>query len=154
MLLFLNVLGLILAVPRILWWHEQPGTIAMNAYYFSQITTSVNYSIGMKAAYRLNGYWLIGGFFDFDNSLNYTSTNAGFYVRYQFHPTSPQDKPGDLPGWNEIRSLILPAEHSDPAQQKNWHLTALHPNTFAARPHSPPQVDAVYKSPPTTFPHP
>ncbi|MGA8233518.1 MAG: cellulose synthase subunit BcsC-related outer membrane protein [Candidatus Acidiferrales bacterium] len=52
------------------------------SYYPSQISASVNYSIGMKAAYRLTGYWLIGGFFDFNNALNYTSTNAGFYVRY------------------------------------------------------------------------
>jgi cellulose synthase operon protein C len=79
-----------------------------SSYYPSQISTSVNYSIGMKSAYRLSGNWLIGGFFDFNNSLNYTSTNAGFYVRYQFHPTSPEAKPGELPGWNEIRTLILP----------------------------------------------
>ncbi len=32
-LLFLNVLGLIFAVPRFLWWHDQPGTIAMNAFW-------------------------------------------------------------------------------------------------------------------------
>jgi len=76
--------------------------------YPSQIGTSVNYSSGMKAAYRLNGYVRIGGFFDFDNALNYTSA-AGFYVRCQFHPTSPDAKPGELPGWNDLRGLVLPA---------------------------------------------
>jgi cellulose synthase (UDP-forming) len=32
-LLFLNILGLIFAVPRILWWHDQPGTVAMNVFW-------------------------------------------------------------------------------------------------------------------------
>jgi hypothetical protein len=48
------------------------------SYYPSQISASVNYSIGMKAAYRLTGYWLIGGFFDFNNALNYTPATLAF----------------------------------------------------------------------------
>lgn len=79
-------------------------------YYPSQITTSANYSLDMKGAYRLGDNWLLGGFIDLNNTLNYTTQTIGFYLRYQERPFTPgpQANGGDLPDLNAIRRPVLP----------------------------------------------
>ncbi len=79
------------------------------SYYPSQVSTGANYSLVLKAGYRLNSNWLLGGFMDFNNTQNNESKKIGFYVRYQFRPTPsiPSSGSNSLPDWNSMRSLIL-----------------------------------------------
>ena len=79
-------------------------------YYPSQISTGANYSLDMKGAYRLGDNWVLGGFLDFNNTLNYASQTVGFFLRYQEHPYSPGSGPSgrDIPDWKAMRPLILP----------------------------------------------
>jgi len=79
-------------------------------YYPSQISTSANYSLNMKGAYRLGNDWLLGGFIDLNNTLNYTTQTIGFYLRYQEHPYTPGSGPSgrDLLDWRAMRPLVLP----------------------------------------------
>jgi cellulose synthase operon protein C len=87
-----------------------PLALLNRHYYPSQISTGANYSLDMKGAYRLGDNWVLGGFIDFNNTLNYASQTVGFYVRYQEHPyTTGSELSGrDLPDWNAMRPLVLP----------------------------------------------
>jgi hypothetical protein len=87
-----------------------PVPIAVVPYYAAQTVTSINYSMTVKGGFRMTENWFMGGFLDLNNSLNYASTSAGIYVRYQQRPVT-LDTPlndADLPKWNSIRPLILP----------------------------------------------
>ena len=79
-------------------------------YYPSQTVTSVNYSLNLKAGYRLDRNWFAGAFVDINNARDYTSTSAGIYVRYQPRPASLDAPLTDtyLPQMDSIRGLILP----------------------------------------------
>jgi tetratricopeptide (TPR) repeat protein len=79
------------------------------SYYPTQVSTGANYSMVLKAGYRLNSNWLLGGSVDFNNTQNYVSKNFGFYVRYQFRPTpfNSSSSSNNLPDWNGMRSLVL-----------------------------------------------
>ena len=43
-----------------------------------------NYDLRANAAYQIGPHWFAGGFFGANNSRNYSSVSAGFYVRYLF----------------------------------------------------------------------
>jgi len=43
-----------------------------------------NYDLRSQAAYEISPHWFAGGFFSANNTRNYSSVSAGFYVRYMF----------------------------------------------------------------------
>jgi len=43
-----------------------------------------NYDLRAQVAYQISPHWFAGGFFGANNSRNYKSATAGFYVRYLF----------------------------------------------------------------------
>lgn len=45
-----------------------------------------NYELRIEMARALNEHWFIGGFANLNNSRNYNSQTAGFFVRYLFRP--------------------------------------------------------------------
>ena len=79
------------------------------SYYPSQISTGANYSMVFKGGYHLSENWVLGGFVNVNNTLNYASQTAGFYMRFQFRPsrTNSNSFSGYLPDWNAIQPLAL-----------------------------------------------
>jgi tetratricopeptide (TPR) repeat protein len=43
-----------------------------------------NYDIRVQSAYQINSHWFAGGFLSANNSRNFASVSAGFYVRFLF----------------------------------------------------------------------
>ena len=43
-----------------------------------------NYDLRGQVAYQINPHWFAGGFFGANNTRNYSSASAGFYIRYMF----------------------------------------------------------------------
>ncbi len=43
-----------------------------------------NYDVRGQAAYQISPHWFAGGFFAANNTRNYSSASAGFFVRYMF----------------------------------------------------------------------
>jgi hypothetical protein len=43
-----------------------------------------NYDLRANAAYQIGPHWFAGGFLSANNSRNYSSASAGFFVRYLF----------------------------------------------------------------------
>ena len=62
-------------------------------FYSGQAKTSANYSLELRAGYRLAPNWYLGGYVTANNTQNYTSQAVGFNVRYlvcrrpRFHRT-------------------------------------------------------------------
>ncbi len=48
--------------------------------------TGGNYNINTEGAYRIGDHWYAGGFLSGNNTNNYNTVTAGFFVRYLFRP--------------------------------------------------------------------
>ncbi len=57
-----------------------------NASYPGQTSVGLNYDFETEGAYAMGEHWFVGGYAAANNSRDYTSTRAGFYVRYMFRP--------------------------------------------------------------------
>jgi len=76
------------------------------------ITTSagLNYDINAKGSYHIKDHWFIGGYLAGNNTNNYNSVTAGFFVRYLFHSQSPTEEgpPTGIFASDGLRALRVP----------------------------------------------
>jgi tetratricopeptide (TPR) repeat protein len=59
--------------------------------YPNNSNTGGNYSINTEGAYRIADHWYAGGFLSANNTNNYNTVSAGFFVRYLFRPQVGSD---------------------------------------------------------------
>jgi len=55
-----------------------------NPYYPSMTSVGGNYNFESEASYAIADHWYVGGYANFNNSRDYASEKAGFFVRYLF----------------------------------------------------------------------
>ncbi len=71
--------------------------------------TGGNYSINTEGAYRIADHWYAGGFLSANNTNNYNTVTAGFFVRYLFRPqVNSDDYPTGLFPVEGFRPLRVP----------------------------------------------
>jgi cellulose synthase operon protein C len=57
-----------------------------NPYYPAMTSVGGNYNFESEASYAIADHWYVGGYANFNNSRDYASEKAGFFVRYLFRP--------------------------------------------------------------------
>ena len=57
-----------------------------NPYYPAMTSVGSNYNFESEASYAIAEHWYVGGYASFNNSRDYASSKAGFFVRYLFRP--------------------------------------------------------------------
>jgi hypothetical protein len=72
-------------------------------------TVGPNYDIRGQVAYQISPHWFAGGFFGANNTRNYTSATAGFFVRYMFReqPSTAAGPTGIFPS-DGLRPFTVP----------------------------------------------
>jgi len=77
--------------------------------YPTNSSTGGNYSINTEGAYRVADHWFTGGFLSANNTNNYNTVTAGFFVRYLFRPqVGTDDYPTGLFPVEGFRPLRVP----------------------------------------------
>jgi tetratricopeptide (TPR) repeat protein len=77
--------------------------------YANNSNTGGNYSINTEGAYRIADHWYAGGFLSANNTNNYNTVTAGFFVRYLFRPQiGTDDYPTGLFPVEGFRPLRVP----------------------------------------------
>jgi tetratricopeptide (TPR) repeat protein len=77
--------------------------------YAPNSNTGGNYSINSEGAYRIADHWYAGGFLSANNTNNYNTITAGFFVRYLFRPqVGTDDYPTGLFPVEGFRPLRVP----------------------------------------------
>lgn len=77
--------------------------------YPNNSNTGGNYSINSEGAYRVADHWYTGGFLSANNTNNYNTVTAGFFVRYLFRPqVGTEDYPTGLFPVEGFRPLRVP----------------------------------------------
>jgi hypothetical protein len=72
-------------------------------------STQINYTFRSQAAYRLSDHWYGGGFISANNSSNFDTVSAGFFLRYVFRAQHSQEGyPAGLFQVDGLRSLQIP----------------------------------------------
>jgi hypothetical protein len=61
-------------------------TVVPNPQYPAQVVVGGNYDLHAQASYRLMDRWYLGGFLNVNNTRNYNSQTAGFFLRYMMRP--------------------------------------------------------------------
>jgi len=57
-----------------------------NLYYPEMTSVGGNYNFESEASYAIAEHWYVGGYASFNNSRDYASEKAGFFLRYLFRP--------------------------------------------------------------------
>ena len=85
-----------------------PGS-AITAYIPSRTSVGSNYDVRGQVAYQISPHWFAGGFLSANNSRNYSSASAGFYVRYLFRsqPSTVAGPTGIFPT-DGLRPFMVP----------------------------------------------
>ena len=65
-----------------------------NPYYPAMTSVGGNYNFESEASYAIADHWYVGGYANFNNSRDYASEKAGFFVRYLFRPQPTIDETG------------------------------------------------------------
>jgi hypothetical protein len=82
---------------------------ANNPFYPARSSVGGNYDVHGEAAYRLTDHWYLGGFLALNNSRDYNSTIAGFYVRFMMRPQYPTESgPTGLFPYEGLRPMMVP----------------------------------------------
>ena len=77
--------------------------------YPTNSNTGGNYSINSEGVYRIADHWFAGGFLSANNTNNYNTVTAGFFVRYLFRPqVGTEDYPTGLFPVEGFRPLRVP----------------------------------------------
>ncbi len=81
-----------------------------NLYYSEDTAVSANYDLQAEASYQIDEHWVAGGYLNANNARDYTSTRAGFYVRYLFRsqPMMATNGPTGLFPIQGMRPLRVP----------------------------------------------
>jgi cellulose synthase operon protein C len=80
-----------------------------NAAYPARSSVGGNYDIHGEAAYRLTDHWFLGGFLSVNNSRDYNSQTAGFFVRFLLRSQYPTESgPTGLFPYDGLRPLMVP----------------------------------------------
>jgi tetratricopeptide (TPR) repeat protein len=94
--------------------HGAACTPALAATYacgeYPQIlTTQFHYTVNSEVSYRFSDHWYAGGLVFANNSNNFNTVSAGFFLRYVFRPQhSQQGYPAGLFQVDGIRALQIP----------------------------------------------
>jgi len=65
-----------------------------NPYYPAMTSVGGNYNFESEASYAIAEHWYVGGYASFNNSRDYASSKAGFFVRYLFRPQPMLEETG------------------------------------------------------------
>ena len=65
-----------------------------NPYYPAMTSVGRNYNFESEASYAIAEHWYVGGYASFNNSRDYASSKAGFFVRYLFRPQPMVEETG------------------------------------------------------------
>ena len=89
--------------------HAVTGASPTCQLYSPNSNTGGNYSINSEGAYRVADHWFAGGFLSANNTNNYNTVTAGFFVRYLFRPQiGTEDYPTGLFPVEGFRPLRVP----------------------------------------------
>jgi hypothetical protein len=83
---------------------------SQNNPYLPDVTSvGPNYDIRGQVAYQIGPHWFAGGFFGANNTRNYASATAGFFVRYMFReqPSTAAGPTGIFPS-DGLRPFTVP----------------------------------------------
>jgi tetratricopeptide (TPR) repeat protein len=67
---------------------------AGNPYYPAMTSVGGNYNFESEASYAIADHWYVGGYLTANNSRDYNSEKAGFFVRYLFRPQPMLEESG------------------------------------------------------------
>jgi tetratricopeptide (TPR) repeat protein len=80
-----------------------------NASYSAQSVVSGNYDFKGEVAYHLTDHWYAGGFLSLNNTRDYSSQVAGFFVRWMNRQQVESDAgPTGLYPWDGLRPYLAP----------------------------------------------
>ena len=65
-----------------------------NPYYPSMTSVGGNYNFETEASYAIADHWYVGGYLTANNSRDYNSEKAGFFLRYLFRPQPTLEENG------------------------------------------------------------
>ncbi len=84
-------------------------TSQSNAMLPAKTSVGPNYDLRTHMAYQISPHWFAGGFFGANNSRNYESVSAGFFVRYMFRaqPSTATTPTGIFPT-DGLRPFTVP----------------------------------------------
>ena len=70
---------------------------------------SGNYDFKGELAYHLSDHWFAGGFLSLNNTRDYNSQVAGFFIRFTSRPQVEYDNgPTGLYSWDGLRPYLAP----------------------------------------------
>ena len=80
-----------------------------NAMLPAKTSVGPNYDVRSQASYQIGPHWFAGGFFNANNSRNYTSVSAGFSIHYMFRaqPSTATTPTGIFPT-DGLRPFAVP----------------------------------------------
>jgi hypothetical protein len=77
--------------------------------YSAQSVVSGNYDFKGEVSYHLSDHWFAGGFLSLNNTRDYNSQVAGFFVRWMTKPQVESDAgPTGLYPWDGLRPYLAP----------------------------------------------
>ncbi len=80
-----------------------------NASYSAESVVSANYDFKGEVAYHLSDHWFAGGFLSLNNTRDYNSQIAGFFIRFTSRPQVEYDSgPTGLYPWDGLRPYLAP----------------------------------------------
>jgi predicted Zn-dependent protease len=84
-------------------------TVVANPSYPAQLVVGGNYDFHAEMSYHLMDRWYLGGFVSFNNTRNYESQTAGFFLRYTVRPQYPDEAgPTGLFPYQGFRPVMVP----------------------------------------------
>ena len=80
-----------------------------NASYSAESVVSGNYDFRGELSYHLSDHWFAGGFLTLNNTRDYDSQVAGFFIRWTNRPQVESDNgPTGLYPWDGLRPYLAP----------------------------------------------
>ncbi len=89
---------------------DKPLETSQNNPFLPALTSvGPNYDLRGQVAYQIGPHWFAGGYFGANNTRNYSSATAGFYVRYMFRaqPSTAAGPTGLFPS-DGLRPFTVP----------------------------------------------
>jgi hypothetical protein len=84
-------------------------TVVANPSYPAQLVVGGNYDFHAEMSYHLMDRWYLGGFVSFNNTRNYESQTAGFFLRYMVRPQYPDETgPTGIFPYQGFRPVMVP----------------------------------------------
>jgi hypothetical protein len=86
------------------------ASTGLSPYLPISTNAGLNYNIAANGSYHINDHWFIGGYLTGNNTNNYNTISAGFFVRYMFHSQYPTElgPPTGIFPYDGLRPLRVP----------------------------------------------